>query len=134
MKKNGQALLGHYKLGARRAHYNATGCRYWSLEQFPGVYFDASGYILFSTEKDYSECPYLQIGPVSTRVRDKEAGISGIPGYVRLDPAPGSLRKGKCSHCGATALLPERYIPVGVSGFSGAPSESSSGQGITNSE
>jgi len=110
MKKTGKALLEHYKLCARSAHYHANGCWYWSLERFPGVYFDASGYLMFPTKKEYSECDYLQIGSVNTRVRDKDAGISGIPGYVKLDPAPSSLRKLKCCDCGAIRLVSEGYI------------------------
>jgi len=126
MKKTGNALLRHYKLHARSAHYHANGCWYWSLRQFPGVYFDASGYVVFSTEKNYSECEYLQIGPVNTRVRDEKAGISGIPGYVKLDPTPISLQKVKCSYCGAIKLIPERYIKFGDAPENSPSCESSS--------
>jgi len=113
MRKTGQTLLEHYRLCARSAHYHASGWWYWSLEQFPGVYFDASGYVMFCTKKEYFECEYLQIGPANTRVRDKKVGISGIPRYIKLDPTPSSLREIKCSHCGATKLLPEPSIQIG---------------------
>lgn len=86
MKTTGKALAEHYKLNARSAHYHVSGRWYWTLEKFPGVYFDANGYLLFLTKRDYSGCEYLRIGPVNTGVRNKEAGISGIPGYVRRDP------------------------------------------------
>jgi len=91
MKTMGKALLEHYKLPARSAHYHVNGRWYWNLEKFPGVYFDATGYLIFLTKRDYSECEYLRIGPVNTGVRNKAAGIAGIPGYVKLDPAPSSL-------------------------------------------
>lgn len=114
MKITGKSLVERYKLCARSAHYHVSGSWYWTLEKFPGVYFDANGYLLFLTRQDYFECGYLRIGPVNTGVRNKEAGISGIPGYVKLDPTPGSLRQPNCSHCGATKLLLEPYIPIGA--------------------
>ena len=91
MKKTGKALAEYYKLDVQSAHYHFKGNWYWTLMRFPGLYFDASGYVSFPTKKGYLECRYLNIGLVNTSVRNKEAGISGIPGYTKLDPAPSSL-------------------------------------------
>jgi hypothetical protein len=93
MKKTGRTLARFYQLVVRGAYYHDDGNWYWNLEQFPGAYFDASGCIVFETEKDYFECVYLSIGPRNTGIRGKNAGIgiSDIPGYRKLDPPPTSL-------------------------------------------
>ena len=92
-KKTGKALVEFYNIPAKAAYYHGEGNWYWNLEQFPGAYFDANGYVAFQTESDYLQCNYLTIGPRNTGVRGKNSGISlaDIPGYQKLNPAPCSL-------------------------------------------
>lgn len=79
MPTNGQECKEIWKIPAERALYREDGTFYMPLERFPGALCDANGYILFKTEKDYKECPQLQIGKRVTVPK----GIAQIPGYVR---------------------------------------------------
>lgn len=59
--------------------YRNDGEWYHRLKSFPGAFFDVGGYILFKTEKDYLNCPYLQI----RQEIHVPTLISSIPGYVK---------------------------------------------------
>jgi 5-methylcytosine-specific restriction protein A len=80
---SGRQLNTRWKVGARHALYFREGTWYNNLERFPGALFDPNGYIIFKTEEEYRQCPYLSIG-LKTNVRN---GISAIPGYVRKTQA-----------------------------------------------
>ena len=91
--KRGRFLARFYRIQAQDAYSHCGGNWYWNLNVFPGAYFDADGCIVFHTEREYLDCPYLSIGPRNTGVRNKDAGvgIADIPGYRRLDPRPSTL-------------------------------------------
>lgn len=75
----GRQLNKEWNVGARHALFHKDGSWYNNLERFPGALFEPDGYILFKTEKDYLESPYVSVGK-ETNVPN---GISSIPGYVR---------------------------------------------------
>lgn len=76
----GRALNNTWKVGARHALYHIDGSYYNHLRQFPGALFDSRGYLLFKTERDYRESPYLQHG----QQLHVPGGISSVPGYVKM--------------------------------------------------
>jgi hypothetical protein len=59
-----------------------TGNWFQLLRRFPGALFDANGYILFKTRRDYEQCELLQRGKELGVPR----GIASIPGYVTMRP------------------------------------------------
>jgi hypothetical protein len=77
---SGESLNTEWNVGARHALYHKDGTFYMPLERFPGAYFDADGYVLFRTEREYVSSPYLSIGE---RVNVRR-GISHIPGYKKM--------------------------------------------------
>jgi hypothetical protein len=77
---SGAHLNALWNIGARQTLFRKTGNFYMPLNEFPGALCDPNGYILFKTEADYRNCPFLRIGP---RVSVSK-GISNIPGYVRM--------------------------------------------------
>lgn len=77
---SGKLLNDLWRVGAKHALYREDGKWYHHLTEFPGALFDANGYIVFQTERDYLECPYLQLG----QDLNIPSGISSIPGYVRV--------------------------------------------------
>src|SRR5215217_4768330 len=76
----GKKLNDLWNVGAEHALYREDGKWYHHLEDFPGVLFDANGFIVFHTEQDYRENPYLQ----HKQDLHVMGGISSIPGYVRV--------------------------------------------------
>ncbi|HRQ37075.1 MAG TPA: HNH endonuclease [Chloroflexota bacterium] len=76
----GKYLNDLWGVEAKHALYRADGKWYHQLTDFPGALFDANGYIVFETEKDYLESPYLQIKQ-DLHIAD---GISSMPNYVRV--------------------------------------------------
>jgi 5-methylcytosine-specific restriction protein A len=76
----GKTLNNLWNVGAKHALYREDGKWYHNLTEFPGALFDANGYIVFHTESEYLECPYLQI----KQDVHVPQGISSIPGYVRV--------------------------------------------------
>ncbi|MCB1591160.1 MAG: hypothetical protein KDI90_01790 [Alphaproteobacteria bacterium] len=76
---SGKKLNKEWGVGAIHSLYRKTGDWYNNLEKFPGALFDSAGYVVFETEKDFVNSPYLQIGQ-TTHV---PGGISKIPGYVQ---------------------------------------------------
>ncbi len=77
----GKELNVRWNVGAKHALYRETGDWYENLGRFPGALFDAYGYIIFHTLKEYEESPYLQIGKQLALPK----GISSIPGYIRME-------------------------------------------------
>ena len=67
-------------MNAKHALYRADGKWYHALTNFPGALFDANGYVLFKTRRDYESCHNLQIRQ-DVHVPN---GIASIPGYVAV--------------------------------------------------
>jgi len=76
---NGQQLNKKWGVGARHALFHRDGTWYNNLTRFPGALFDPEGYVLFKTEEEYLNCPYVSVG----KETNVPKGISSIPGYVR---------------------------------------------------
>jgi 5-methylcytosine-specific restriction protein A len=76
----GKILNDLWNVGAKHPLYREDGKWYHHLEDFPGVLFDSNGYIVFKTEQDYLENPYLQ----QKQDLHITGGISSVPGYVRV--------------------------------------------------
>jgi hypothetical protein len=79
-KITGKYLNDKWGVNARHALYRENGSWYHLLERFPGALFDANGYIMFETKRDYEGCHYLNIG----QELNVPGGIASIPGYVRM--------------------------------------------------
>lgn len=79
-KYSGRYLNKQWDVNAKHALYHKGGTWYNNLEKFPGALFDPYGYVVFKTEKEYQNSPYLNIGK-ETNVPN---GISNIPEYVRM--------------------------------------------------
>jgi hypothetical protein len=77
-KTTGKRLNEEWGVGAKHALYREDGAWYHKLNDFPGAFFDANGYIVFENEAEYSNSEYLQVAK-QVSVPD---GISSIPGYV----------------------------------------------------
>ena len=67
--------------GATQARYSDDGHWYATLTRFPAALFDATGYLLFATDKQYRESPHIRIGK---QISVPKPGISAVPGYVRM--------------------------------------------------
>lgn len=76
----GKLLNDLWNVGAKHALYRKDGKWYHKLTEFPGALFDANGYIVFKSEKDYRENDHLQIKQ-DLHIAN---GISSIPGYIRI--------------------------------------------------
>ena len=76
---SGRQLNREWGVNARHALYHVDGNFYERLESFPGALFDPNGYVLFETEDDYLNSPYLRHS-TKTHV---DGGISQMPNYVR---------------------------------------------------
>jgi 5-methylcytosine-specific restriction protein A len=76
----GKYLNELWGVGVKHALYREDGKWYHQLEEFPGALFDANGYVIFETEKDFLESPHLQIGQ-DVHLTD---GISAMPNYIRI--------------------------------------------------
>lgn len=87
----GERLNEHYEIGAAQARYRENGVWYHPLDQFPGALFDGNGYVLFQTATEYADCDRVKKGPDPNHIHVK-GGISSLPSYVRLDPAPLKLK------------------------------------------
>ena len=83
----GDHLNEKYKIGAVQARYREDGHWYHPLEKFPGVLFDANGYVLFKTVLDYINCTGVKKGPDPNHIH-VDGGIASLPFYVQLDPPP----------------------------------------------
>jgi 5-methylcytosine-specific restriction enzyme A len=83
----GEMLNAFYKLGATQARYREDGTWYHPLRKFPGVLFDARGYVRFDTRREYDLCTQVKKGPDANHIHIAH-GISTIPNYVPLPAAP----------------------------------------------
>lgn len=83
MRLTGAALNREWRVGAHHALFHKDGTWYQNLTKFPGALFDPDGYVVFTTEDAYRNCPFLSIG-AETNVRPH---ISAVPGYVRVNEA-----------------------------------------------
>lgn len=77
---NGKILNRKWDVNAKHALFRESGDWYHQLRKFPGAFFDKHGYILFNTEEEYRNCPYLQIQQ-DVHVPN---GIFAIPGYIQV--------------------------------------------------
>lgn len=73
--------MAQWNVDAVHARYSHDGHWYATLEGFPGVLFDANGYVRFETEDEYRNSPHLSIGK---QISIRKPGISAIPQYVRV--------------------------------------------------
>lgn len=80
IKNTGNILREKWSVDAEQALYSRNGEWYHRLKRFPAAFFDANGYILFKTEKDYSENDSLKIGK-TVHVKN---GISSLTNYIRI--------------------------------------------------
>lgn len=76
----GEDLNRKWGVNARHALYREDGKFYMNLKYFPGALFDAKGYVVFGTEQEYLQSPYIHHG---IRVNIPQ-GISTISGYVKV--------------------------------------------------
>lgn len=76
----GKHLNDLFGVGAKHALYSKDGKWYHQLKEFPGVLFDANGYVVLETEKDYLESTDLQI----KHDLNIPGGISSMPNYIRI--------------------------------------------------
>ena len=72
--------MREWGVAVEQAKYSHDGNWYSLLEKFPAALVDESGYLLFATEEDFRESPYLALGK---QIGVKKPGISAVPGYVR---------------------------------------------------
>lgn len=79
-KITGKLLNEQWGIKAKDSKYRKTGDWYHPLREFPGVFFDANGYILFDTEEEYKNNPFLRI----RKDVNVPKGIAMIPGYIHF--------------------------------------------------
>lgn len=77
---SGKYLNELWNVGVKHALYREDGKWYHQLREFPGALFDANGYVIFETEKDYLDSLYLQI----KQDLNIKNGISTMPNYIRI--------------------------------------------------
>ena len=75
-----KVLTRRWNVRVQHALYHKEGTWYNNLRRFPGALLCPDGYVIFNTEDEYRQCPYVSIGK-ETNVRPD---ISSIPGYVRM--------------------------------------------------
>jgi 5-methylcytosine-specific restriction protein A len=76
---SGRQLNKEWRVGARHALFHKDGTWFNNLERFPGALFDPEGYVLFKTEEEYLNSPFVSVG----KETNVPKGISSMPGYVR---------------------------------------------------
>jgi 5-methylcytosine-specific restriction protein A len=79
-KMNGKYLNDFFGIGAKHALFREDGGWYHQLKKFPGVLFDARGYVLFLNRSDYLNSKYLRI----RKDLNVPGGISSMPSYKIL--------------------------------------------------
>jgi 5-methylcytosine-specific restriction protein A len=77
---SGKYLNEFWGIGAKHALYREDGKWYHQLKEFPGVLFDANGYVFFETKESYLGSPFLQIQKDLHVIN----GISSMPNYIRI--------------------------------------------------
>ena len=84
-RKITQELIKKYGIPVNHARYRENGKWYHNLTKFPSAFLDNRGYLLFQTEEEYKQSPYLQFGKDVHVVLN---GISSIPGYKTYQLVP----------------------------------------------
>jgi hypothetical protein len=74
-------LARKWRVNVVHALYHKDGTYYHHLCDFPAALFDPNGFVIFYTEKEYINSPYLQHG-VELHVPN---GIALIPGYKKMN-------------------------------------------------
>jgi hypothetical protein len=87
MRITGKKLNSRYQVGALQARYREDGMWYHPLNEFPGALFDARGYLLFETRREYETCGRVRKGPHPNHIHVDD-GIASVSGYVKLKPPP----------------------------------------------
>lgn len=77
----GKFLKDLWGIPAKHVLYSYDGSWYHQLVTFPGALCDSEGYVLFPTERDFHNSPFLRI----KQDVGCPGGIRVIPGYVRCD-------------------------------------------------
>ena len=77
----GKILAQQWSVNVKHALYHKDGQWYNHLRYFPGALFDPHGYIVFKTQDEYENSPYLQHG-VELHV---PGGLSHIPNYKKIN-------------------------------------------------
>jgi hypothetical protein len=73
--------------GIRDAHYYPRGNRYQVPTAFPCIYFDDEGCFIVADSKTlYTSGNFRPL--INVNVLPHGSGISSLPGYRKLDPAP----------------------------------------------
>jgi len=85
MHITGKTLNKLYKIGAAHALYRENGYWYHTLKKFPGVLFDANGYVVFKSETEYQNCSYIKHGPDPNTIHVLPK-LSSVPNYIQFDP------------------------------------------------
>lgn len=73
----GKDLARRWGVSVVQALYHKDGNWYQVLHDFPGALFDPKGYVVFHSESEYNNSPYLQHG----QELHVPGGIHAIPGY-----------------------------------------------------
>src|SRR5258708_6989870 len=71
-----------WRVGAEQPRYSHDGHWYATLTRFPAALIDANGYLVFASEEEYRDSPYIRTGK---QIGVPKPGISAIPGYVRVE-------------------------------------------------
>lgn len=77
---SGNMLNKEWNVGAKHALYHRDGHWYNNLQRFPGALFDPNGYVLFATEQEYRDSPYVNV----TQETNVQGGIKKMPEYVKM--------------------------------------------------
>ena len=77
----GDELIARWKIPAVQARFHRDGTFYEALTRFPAALCDRNGYVLFSNEPHYRNCPHLHI----VEKVNVPAGIWSIEGYRKVN-------------------------------------------------
>jgi 5-methylcytosine-specific restriction protein A len=82
MKKYTTAKWLKDTLGLKASHalYREDGIWYHHLERFPGILFDANGYLIINSEDEYKSHPEFRL----TKALTVKGGISHFKGYIEF--------------------------------------------------
>ena len=76
---SGRRLARQHGLQAAQSYAHVGGTWYTIPTEFPAVFFDQEGYIVFRTTAEFDVCSELNVG----QTVNVHLGIASIPGYVR---------------------------------------------------
>ena len=97
--EKGKFLAEHFRsqigIDVRNAYCDRKGIWYHVLQEFPGVYFDYAGCVLFASRAEFDASrhlfKFLRDGARGEKTLEILGGLASLPGYRRLTPPPGSL-------------------------------------------